>query len=131
MLFSLLSPQRKLIDAETIDELFVPGVMAQLNILENHANLVSKLETGMVRWRQGTTWHKAVISTGLVEVFDNHVTVMADVAELAEEIDVNRAKSALERARKKLDEGGLDDATYRKQELKLKRAMARSEVSAR
>jgi len=129
---TILSPQRKLIEKLAIDELFAPGFKGQLNILPNHANFVTELETGTLRWRPAgtTTFRKASLSTGLLEIFDGQITVLAEVAELSEEIDVKRAKMAEEKSRKLLEQGGLDDENFRKNRLKLQRAVSRIATSS-
>lgn len=129
MIFNLLTPHKKLVSDETIDELFVPGFAGQLDVLENHANFVTPIQTGVVRWRKGSVWTKAVVSTGLLEIFDGTASVMADVSELENEIDVQRAQTAAAKAKQKIEEGGLDDENFRKYQLKLARAMARVEAS--
>jgi F-type H+-transporting ATPase subunit epsilon len=75
-------------------------------------------------------WKAAAVSYGWLEIFDEKITVLADVAELSTDVDIDRAKAAEKIARKKLEEGGLDDTNFRKFELKLKRAMARQNSSA-
>lgn len=122
---SILTPHKKLVESEPIEELFVPGFMGELNILPNHANFVTKIATGVVRWRNGTSWKKATVSYGLLEIFDGHISVLADVSELGSDIDVARAKKAEETARRKVEEGGLDDENARKYQLKLERAVSR------
>ena len=129
MKLTVLSPHRKLVDGESVDEILAPGFAGQLGIFPNHANLVSELETGILKWKQGSKTSIATLSTGVLEVFEGNITVLADVAELGEEIDKVRAKVAQEKALKKIQEGGLDDANFRKYELKLKRAMARTSVT--
>lgn len=126
---TILTPQRKVLEREGIQELFVPGFKGELDILPHHADLVTQLETGMIRWRKDTAWKTATVSTGIVQIQNQEVTVLADTCELAEEIDVNRAKAAKSKAQKLLEEGGLDDLNFRKYELKLKRAMSRVEAS--
>ncbi|MBS1982866.1 MAG: ATP synthase F1 subunit epsilon [Bdellovibrionales bacterium] len=122
---TILTPQRKLIERENIQEIFVPGFKGELDILPNHANFVTEVMTGMVRWKTDAGWKKATVSTGLLEIFDQQVTVLADVAELQSEIDLKRAKNAEELAKQKLEQGGLDDDNFRKYQLKLQRATAR------
>lgn len=125
MKLTVLSPHRKLIDGESVDEIVAPGFAGQLGIFPGHANLVSELETGILTWKKGGKSSIATISTGVLEVFEGDITVLADVAELGSEIDSGRAKKAKEVALKKIEEGGLDDLNFRKYELKLKRAMSR------
>jgi len=125
MILSILTPIKKIVDNENIDELFVPGTKGMLDILPGHANIVSELETGLLRWRSGSQWKTASISYGWLEIADQNISVLVDVAEPAVEIDVSRAKTAESKARKIIEEGGLDDENFDKYELKLKRAIAR------
>ena len=130
MQFTLLTPHRKIVENERVDEIFVPGSAGQLNILENHANFVTAVETGIIKWRVGANWTTAVVTMGLLEIFDGQVTVTADVSELNHEIDLVRARNAEKKARLKIDEGGLDDENFRKYELKLERALARIQLGS-
>ncbi len=128
MNLTILTPIKKLVDNEVVDELFVPGSAGQLDVLPGHANIVSELETGLIRWRTGTQWKTASISYGWLDITDQTISVLADVAEPSTEIDIERARLAAEVARKKLEDGGLDDAHFKKYELKLKRALSRQDA---
>ena len=130
MELSLLTPLKKLLEGEQIEELFAPGVMGQLDILPLHANIVTQLETGVLRWKTQGAWKTATVSYGLLEIAEGKISVLADIAELGDKIDLARAKTAEAKARQKVEEGGLDDANFRKYELKLQRAMARVSASA-
>lgn len=123
---TILTPQRKIVESLVVDELFAPGQAGTLDILPNHANLLTELETGVLKWRVGSAWRMAALSYGWLEIQNQHITVLADVAETAEEINAARARQAEENARRKVEEGGLDDEQFQKYELKLKRAMARN-----
>jgi F-type H+-transporting ATPase subunit epsilon len=125
MRLTLLTPQRKILDGETIEELFVPGHRGQLDILEGHANLLTTLDPGIMKWKTGESWSSAVVTSGMLEVFNGHATIAADIVEFKSEINLARAKTAESKARKKLEEGGLDEAHFRKYDLKLQRALVR------
>lgn len=129
MKLTILTPQKRVKTGIDVEELFAPGIEGTLNILPQHAALVTELETGILRWKEGKTWVNAAISHGFMEVVNDTVTVLADALEIGGDIDQARAKEALERAKKQLTEGGLDDANFRKHELKLKRAMSRLEAT--
>lgn len=130
MELSILTPQKKLVDAIHVDEIFAPASVGTLDILPGHANLLSELETGILKWRQGNIWKQAAVSFGWLEITNQKITVLADVAELAEELDLKRARTALINAKKKVEEGGLDQMSFRKWELKMKRAMTRENIAA-
>lgn len=86
-----------------VDMITLPGVEGQMGILGGHAPLLSTLDIGeIVLHRNGGTEHVAVTG-GVVEVRPNKVTILADAAESGEEIDVQRAQEALERARQLLE----------------------------
>jgi F-type H+-transporting ATPase subunit epsilon len=129
MQLSVLTPHRKLVENISVEEVKVPGIAGTLDILEGHANFVTVLETGVVKWKQGTNWNSAVISHGILEIFDGHISVMANVSELSSEIDKSRATNAAQTARQKIDEGGLDNDNFQKYELKLKRAISRIQAT--
>jgi len=129
MQLTVLTPHRKLIENVEVDELIVPGHFGTLDILKGHADFVTPLVTGIMKWKHGSEWTTAAISHGILEIFQENISVMVDVSEMGPEIDVNRAKKSRDVARQKIEEGGLDDVNFRKYELKMKRAMARLNVS--
>ena len=127
MKLTLQTPTQVLLEGIEVDEVNAPGCKGQLGMFADHANYVSELETGVVKWRiPGATEMKtAMVSWGFVQVKDQHVSILADVSELGSEIDKGRAQEAFDTAKKKLEEGGLELEDFEKYELKLKRAMAR------
>ena len=125
MQLTILTPHRKLVENVSVDEVVAPGFLGMLDMLEGHADFVTPLETGVIKWRLGDKWSTATISHGILEVNHGHMSVMADVSEMSTEIDVGRAKKAYEISKQKIDEGGLDESSFYKQELKMKRAIAR------
>ena len=120
----------KLVIEQEVTELFAPGVEGEIEILPQYANFLTELKTGVLRWKQvGGAWGVAAISYGWLEVFDEKISILADVGELATDIDATRAKAAESKAFKKVTEGGLADDDFRKQELKLQRAMSRMQAA--
>jgi F-type H+-transporting ATPase subunit epsilon len=93
----IATPERELV-REQVDQVQLPGKNGYLGILPGHAALVGILGIGVLSYvRNGETRYMAV-HQGFVEVADDHVRVLADTAERAEEIDISRAKNALQRA---------------------------------
>ncbi len=126
MELSVITPQKKVVEGVKIVELFAPGIEGQLDVLPNHANLVTELTTGVLRWKaKDGSVSGAAVSYGWLEVNAGNIVVLADVAELGSDISLDRAKAAEQKARKLIEGGGLNDDDFRKQELKLQRAMAR------
>lgn len=125
MKLSILTPTKKLANEVEVTDVFAPGLEGEIEILPEHANFLTELQTGVVRWKTGGTWNAAAVSYGWLEVFDNKISILADVGELSEDIDEERAKAAAGKSAKKVSEGGMTDDDQRKYELKLQRALSR------
>lgn len=97
----VVSPSRMLLSVDA-DYVSIPGSEGYLGVLPGHLPLLTMLGTGVVSYTQGTHKHAFCVSGGFSEVLSDRVIVMADTVELPEEIDVNRARSARERAEKRL-----------------------------
>ena len=100
----------------------------ELGILPDHTPLISRLQTGVLSFRAGTERQLLHVSGGFVEVLPGHVSVLSDVAERPEEIDLERAQRARERAERRLATLG-EDVDFRRAELKLQRAMIRIQLA--
>jgi F-type H+-transporting ATPase subunit epsilon len=88
-----------------------PGVMGQFQVLYNHASMVAALQIGIIRFEdKDSKLYKFSTSGGILEVKDNVISVLCDAIESPEDLDVERAKRSLERARRRLDglEGKID-----------------------
>ena len=99
------TPERELV-CEQVSELQVPGKEGYMGILPGHAPLMGLLGIGTLTYVSDGKKRYISVHEGFVEVLDDHVRVLADVAERAEEIDIRRARLALERAQ----EEGLNPA---------------------
>lgn len=100
---SIVTPERVYYDGK-VTSLVVPGAEGYLGVLSNHAPLITSLRNGKIEFRdEAEKEHILAVSGGFLEVFDNKATLLADTVEAAEEIDVNRAQEAFERAKKKLE----------------------------
>ncbi len=96
------TPERLLIQ-EPVTEAQIPAEGGMLGVLPNHAALLSLLGTGQLSYTlTGGEKRTMVISGGYLQILDNHVRVLADRAEMANEIDAARAEKALERAKERL-----------------------------
>jgi F-type H+-transporting ATPase subunit epsilon len=93
MRFRLVTPARELLDLD-VEEVYAPGVLGQFGVLPLHVNFLTALETGELRYRVRGKDKYVAVSGGICEVLDDVVTVLADSAEPAEEIDVERARLA-------------------------------------
>ena len=88
----IVTPERKVIDAE-VDSVTVPTASGEAGIMPQHAPLISALKPGIVTVLTKGTADRLAVSTGFVEVHDNTVSVLTDVAERAEDIDADRARA--------------------------------------
>jgi len=124
----IVTPDRLLLKAE-VDELQIPGKNGYLGILPGHAPLITELQIGEISYRQEKTIHYLSVAWGYCEVLPDQVTVLAETAEKAEEIDVNRALSAKERAEKRLVGLQNPDLDFNRAMVSLQRALVRLQVS--
>jgi F-type H+-transporting ATPase subunit epsilon len=85
-----------------VDVVVAPGIEGQLGILPQHAPLMTMLQPGELRVRQDSEEQSIFVSGGFLEVQSDRVTVLADTAERAEEIDVARAEEARRRAEQRI-----------------------------
>ncbi len=97
----IVTPERRVIDTEA-DSVTVPTASGEAGILANHAPLISALKPGILAYAVKGKTEELAISTGFVEVSDNQVSILTDVAESAEEVDAAQAKADREEAEKEL-----------------------------
>jgi F-type H+-transporting ATPase subunit epsilon len=125
--FTLVTPERALVH-EQVEELQIPGAEGYLGILPGHAPLFSELKVGELGYRIGERWFWLSVAWGFVEVLPDQVRVLAETAERAHEIDLERANRAKQRAEERIAKGG-DDIDYRRALIALERALIRIQVS--
>jgi len=97
----IVTPDRALL-REEVDEVVVPGSHGEFGVLPGHTPMLSTLKIGELWYRQGQEKHYLAIAFGFVEVLPDRVTVLAQVGERAQEIDVQRAERAKQRAEQRL-----------------------------
>ena len=98
----IVTPDKVVLQAD-VDYVGAPGVDGEFGVLAGHIPLLAALSIGGMYYRQGVQTRWAFVSGGFAEVADNKVTVLAEAAELADEIDVDRAKARLEEQRPETD----------------------------
>lgn len=125
----VVTPERVVV-SEDVDSVVAPGSMGEFGVLPGHVPFLTSLVPGELRYNSGSRVERLAVTTGFVEVSDNKVSVLVDAAEKAAEIDIERAKKALERARERLAmERGKKDIDFLRAEIALKRAIARLKVA--
>lgn len=123
----VVTPER-LVFSEKTDFVVVPGIEGYLGILPLHAPIVSGLQIGVMKVITGGKETKLAISGGFMEVSNDKVVILADSAERGDEIDVERARAAKERAEQRLNSKSADIDVVRA-ELALSRSIARLKAS--
>ena len=131
----VVTPQK--IFVETVaDSVTLPGSEGELGVLPEHIPLLTSLKSGQLTYQNGNQSHSLAVHWGYAQVEGNRVTVLAQVAETAEEIDLDRAKVAERKANEMLSQliqehSTDDDAQQRwnKYEAKLKRAIVRQQIA--
>lgn len=108
----ILTPSKIIAKGIHCESLLVPTVRGQINVLENHTHIVSKLSTGVLSVFGGADYadRHFAISSGVCKILDNHVIIMSNTAEENTDVDVERAKLALKHAEDRLkNTEGLSD----------------------
>lgn len=99
----VVTPARVVFSEDDVTSVVAPGVEGYLGVLANHAPLMTALAIGHVDFRRADgTSDEMAISGGFMEVYENTVTVLAETAELASEIDLHRAEEAVKRAEERV-----------------------------
>jgi F-type H+-transporting ATPase subunit epsilon len=124
--------QERTVYSEQVDYVSLPGTEGVMGILPNHAPLLTALAFGEVKIRKDGDEEYFAIGGGFAEVQPDHVIILADSAEQADEIDFERAQKAREQAEQAMKEGVSEDAAnYAQIEAALRRAQIRLDVSRR
>lgn len=130
MKLSVVTPEKKLITDEEIEEVTLPGHKGELNILPGHAALMTTLTTGAVEFKRKDSGlkEKIAVSWGYCEIANDVVNILAETAESSADIDLARAEAAYKNAEKKL-ESPTDMAELTKFSQKRERALVRISVA--
>ena len=124
----LVTPERTLLDEE-VDEVTAPGTVGEFGVLPNHTTFLSSLDAGHLVYKQGSQSKLLAVNGGFAEVVDNVMTVLADSAEFADEIDAEAARMALREAEDKLKMLGDSDDDYAEAEAARQWEQARVNVA--
>jgi F-type H+-transporting ATPase subunit epsilon len=125
----VVTPERQLL-RESVVEVVVPGLDGQLGILPGHAPLMTELGIGELAYRTSTSSQPVVLAviSGFAEVLPDRVTVLAETAERAEEIDLARAEEAKARAEKRLAAGD-SNIDWDRANIALQRSVIRIQIA--
>ena len=124
--------QERIVFSEQVDAVNLPSQEGRMGVLPNHMVMLAALDFGEVVVRRGGEEEYYAIGGGFAEILPDRVTILADSAEEAEAIDLERAQRARDRAVQAMEEGiPLDTERYAQIEAALRRAQVRIEVSRR
>ena len=125
----VVTPERKVL-SEPVSSVTVPGRNGEMQILPGHAALISELKTGVLAYSQDGTTQQLHVSGGFVEVSDDRVSVLAEIAERPEEIDAARARLARDHTEKQLSAWSGTEEDFEKARVKLERSMVRLQLAS-
>ena len=124
----IVTPDRAIV-TEQVDEVEIPGADGYFGVLPGHTPMLAALSVGELWYRKGQEKTYLAIAYGFAEVLPERVTILAQLAERAEEIEVERAEAARARASKRLDDRG--DMDFPRARMALMKSMTRLQVSSR
>ncbi len=126
----IITPEKTVVKDE-VDVVEATGAEGEFGIMPGHTQFLTTLKIGEIRYRKGNETVYLSSSGGFAEVVDDKVTLLVDTAERSKEIDVDRAKRAMERAEAELKSLSYDQNEYRMMEMALLRAVARIGVASK
>ena len=123
----IVTPER-VVERDQVTELQLPTPNGYIGVLAGHAPLITELGIGEISYRADNVSYKIAVAWGFAEVLQNKVTILAETAERAEDIDLARAEKAKQRAEERLRSGN-PDTDFDRAQVALERATARIEVA--
>lgn len=126
----IVTPERRVLSV-AVDEVRAPGVQGGFGVRENHAPFMTALEPGRLTYVEGGREHHYAVGGGFLQVAENRVIVLADTAEAAGDIDVERARRAFQEAQNRLLRMAEQDEDYQQEAARVRRATARLTVAGR
>ena len=124
----IVTPDRALVK-EQVDEVEIPGIDGYFGVLPGHTPMLAALSVGEMWYRQGQEKTYLALAEGFAEILPDRVTILAQLAERAEEIDLERAERARARASQRLE--GKSDFDYARARIALTKSLTRLQVSSR
>src|SRR6266699_3714444 len=123
----VLTPERRVL-SEAVNAVTVPGRGGEMQILPGHAALISEMQTGVLAYNEDGTTFQLHVSGGFVEVNDDRVSVLAEIAERPEEIEAARARLSREHMEKELSSWSGTEEDFEKARAKLERSVVRLQL---
>lgn len=129
LLLEVATPDHLLLSRE-VDEVIAPGTEGEFGVLPGHAHFLTTLKIGELRYRVDDQTNYMSVLWGFAEVTPTQVTILAEIAEKAEDIDVDRARAAVEQAEQRLQVGGLP-SELKEAQISLEKARLRQRIAER
>src|SRR6266508_4512480 len=126
----IVSADRSLVN-EQVDEVQIPGADGYFGVLPGHTPLLATLQVGTLWYRQGAEKHYLSIAFGFAEVQPDRVTILAQIAEKADEIDLARAEAAKKRAEERIARTAVVDMDAERARISLMKSLIRLQVATR
>ena len=127
----VVTAERSVLSEEGVDEIVVPGIEGDLTVLPMHAPLLTMIKPGLMRIKRGNDETEFAITGGFLEVREDKVTILADAAERAEEIDVAAAEEARRRAEQQLAQRDATEVDLARVAAELQKQLLRLKVAER
>ena len=125
----IVTPDRSIV-REEVDEVELPGSEGYLGVLPGHTPLLTMLKVGELWYRVGQEKHYLAIAFGFAEVLPDRVTVLAQIAERAQDIDIERAEAAKRRAEERLATS-VPDMDFERARIAMMKSLIRLQVASR
>ncbi len=129
ILLEVVTPEKQLL-SQQVDEVIAPGSEGEFGVLPGHCHFLSTLRIGELRYRMGDQTNHMAILWGYAEVTPSKVTVMAEIAEKSEDIDIERATAKVAEAELRLQAGGLP-SEVKEAQVSLEKARLRKKIAER
>ena len=129
LVLQIVTPDRLLVK-EQVDEVEIPGSQGYFGVLPGHTPLLAALAVGELWYRKGQDKFYLSIAFGFAEVLPDRVTILARLAERAEDIDIGRAEEAKKRAEERLSQPK-SEMDYERARIALTKSLSRLQVSSR
>ena len=124
----VVTPERRVL-SESVDAVTLPGLGGELGILPGHTPLISQLQTGVLSYTTAGKTLQLHVSGGFIEIKDDVVSVLAEIAERPEEIDAARARLSREHTEKQLNAWSGSEQDLEEARVKLERSLVRLQLA--
>ena len=129
LLLEIVTPDKSLV-RENVDEVQLPGSEGYLGVLPGHTPLLATLKVGELWYRVGAEKHYLAIAHGFVEVLPDRVTILAQMAERPQDIDIDRAEASKRRAEERLSKA-VPDMDFERARIAMMKSLIRLQVASR